>query len=308
MKYRYLLWAAAFISVSFDLSAQTTGSFCDSLPRAQYADYDLHSASNEWFQVYEVAPQIFAIYEPWQWQEVISYLIIGKSTAVLFDTGNGMGDIKAVTDQLTDKPIAVVNSHAHIDHVGGNYQFDKIVSVATDFTIDRAKGRGNAFVREEASAAALCKSLPKGVTEDNHHIKPFEIHDVVKSGHKIDIGGRVLELISVPGHTPDSIVMIDRASGYMWTGDTYYYGPIWLYAPETDLEAYQETINFLAGFAPNLKTLFPAHNVPKADPAELIKVRDGFKAIRSGEKQGVNSGAGQVVYEFPTFSILMRSD
>ncbi|TFG39606.1 MAG: hypothetical protein E4H42_05715, partial [Chromatiales bacterium] len=44
-------------------------SFCDRLPRAAYADFRKHKASDDWFEVYEVEPGIFAIYEPFQWQE-----------------------------------------------------------------------------------------------------------------------------------------------------------------------------------------------------------------------------------------------
>jgi len=108
--------------------------FCAGLPRAAYAAFEKHEISNDWFEVYEVGPDIWAIYEPFQWQEVISYLIVGTDKALLFDTGNGLGDIKAIVDQLTDKPITVLNSHSHFDHIGGNYQFDNILSVSTDFS------------------------------------------------------------------------------------------------------------------------------------------------------------------------------
>ena len=294
----------------FVLSASSVfaqqGEFCKKLPRAQYSDYTLHASSNNWFNVYEVETDIFAIYEPHQWQEVISYLIIGKRSAVLFDTGNGIGNIKAVVAKLTSLPITVINSHAHFDHVGGNYQFDRVVSIATDFTRLRSKGRSNKMVREEASSIALCRKLPTGVTEDNHNIQPFKITKVVKNGHQIDIGGRILELIQMQGHTSDSIVMLDRKAGFMWTGDTYYTGPIWLYALGTDLKAYGKTISRLAKLAKDFKILFPAHNVPKANPLELVKVRDGFEQVIKGEVKAESAGNGQVLYKFPTFSFLMR--
>jgi hypothetical protein len=113
-------------------------SFCERLPRPAYAALEKHSSSNSWFEVYNVEPGVFAIYEPFQWQEVISYLITGADRALLFDTGNGMGDIKAIVEQLTDKPITVLNSHTHFDHIGGNYQFDDILSVSTDFSIENS--------------------------------------------------------------------------------------------------------------------------------------------------------------------------
>jgi len=95
--------------------------FCDRLPRPAYAAFEKHPASSDWFEVYQVESGIFAVYEPFQWQEVISYLIVGDKVALLFDTGNGIGNIREIIDQLTDKPIRVLNSHTHFDHIGGNH-------------------------------------------------------------------------------------------------------------------------------------------------------------------------------------------
>jgi hypothetical protein len=64
-------------------SAADLATFCERLPRPAYAAFEKHAASNDWFEVYEVASGIFAIYEPFQWQEVISYLIIGAGSALL---------------------------------------------------------------------------------------------------------------------------------------------------------------------------------------------------------------------------------
>jgi len=230
--------------------------FCDRLPRAAYTAFEKDQSSNDWFEVYEVESGIWAIYEPFQWQEVISYLIVGSRSALLFDTGNGLGDIKAIVDQLTDKPVRVLNSHTHYDHIGGNYQFDEILSVATDFSIANSRGAANKIVAMEASPQALCKDLPEGVTQENHLIRPFTITAQVKEGDVIDLGGRRLEILQVPGHTDDSIALLDRDAGFLWTGDTFYEGPIWLWFPETDLAAYQKSIARLADLVPTLTALF----------------------------------------------------
>ena len=149
-------------------SESTLASFCERLPRAAYAAFEKHAASNDWFEVYEVAADTYAIYEPFQWQEVISYLVLGSERALLFDTGNGIGDIRRVVDSLTDLPVVVVNSHSHYDHVGGNHQFDDIRSVATALTRERSRGIAHDVVAAEVSAAALCRGLPDGVSAGGH--------------------------------------------------------------------------------------------------------------------------------------------
>ena len=133
------LFLVALIAPFANAQAELDG-FCDRLPRSAYSSFEKNPISTDWFEVYEVEPDVWAIYEPFQWQEVISYLIIGDESALLFDTGNGIGDIRAIVDQLTDKPVRVLNSHSHIDHIGGNYQFENILSPSTAFSIENTLG------------------------------------------------------------------------------------------------------------------------------------------------------------------------
>ena len=289
-------------------SAEDMGSFCDRLPRPAYANHQKHETSNEWFEVYEVEADIYAIYEPFQWQEVISYLIVGTKSSLLFDTGNGIGDIKSIVDQLTDNPVAVINSHSHFDHIGGNYQFDEILSVATPFSLSRTTGMRSEELALEVSPAALCKELPAGVTAEDHQIRPFSISRTIEDGEVLDIGGRTLEVVRVPGHTDDAIALLDRSAGFLWSGDSFYEGPIWLFVPETDLVAYQRSVAKLASLAPDLKAVFPAHNTPKADPALLTELRAKLDMVLAGEIEPVPVSDGNVEFRFTNFSFLMRAD
>ena len=288
--------------------ADELGSFCDRLPRAAYARFEQHAASNDWFEVYEVERDVFAIYEPFQWQEVISYLIVGTKAAILFDTGNGIGDIRAVVEQLTDKPVRVINSHSHFDHIGGNYQFDDILSVSTPFTLARTAGMQSDELSMEVSAEALCKDLPAGVTEADHRVRPFSITEKIADGDLIDIGGRQLEVLQVPGHTDDAIALLDRGAGFLWSGDSFYEGPVWLFFPETDLVAYRASVARFAALAPDLKAVFPAHNTPQADPALLLELRTNLDRVLAGEVPPVPVSDGNVEFRFAGFSLLMRAN
>ena len=289
-------------------SAADLESFCDRLPRPAYADLKKHLSSNDWFEVYEVEPGIFAIYEPFQWQEVISYLIVGTESAVLFDTGNGIGNIRAIVDQITDKSIIVLNSHSHFDHIGGNFQFERVLSIATDFTLARTGGIQSDELRMEASPEALCKGLPEGVSPENHQTQPFSIAATIADGDVVDIGGRHLEILHIPGHTDDSIALLDREAGFLWSGDSFYEGPIWLFFPETDLVAYQQSVARLAAVAVNLKAVFPAHNTPKAKPLLLARLRENLDQVLMGKVEPVPVPDGNVEFRFDGFSLLMREN
>src|SRR6184192_2176418 len=82
--------------------------WCRALPRPEYRSLHRVDVSDPWFEVYEVRPGVFAVYEPHQAEEVISYLIVGDKHALLFDTGMGISDIKKLTGEFTRLPIVVM--------------------------------------------------------------------------------------------------------------------------------------------------------------------------------------------------------
>ncbi len=283
---------------------QSESRWCDELPRAAYAEFEKLDYSNDWFEVYEVQDSIYAIYEPFQWQEVISYLIMGTEFALLFDSGNGIGNIKEVVTSITSLPIRVLNSHSHYDHVGGNADFDFVYGMDTQFTNERKLGLPHEKVAEEVSQEALCKNLPSGVREADHVIRTYEIDELVRDGFVIDLGNRQLKLLSVPGHTPDAIALLDESNGLLWTGDTFYAGPIWLFAPETNWSDYKVSINRLAELSYSLTYLLPAHNVPLVQPDILLDLQEAVQKIETGELKSVEKDDGKVEYLLKDFSIL----
>ncbi len=205
--------------------------WCSALPRPEYKTVERVSISDPWFEVYKPAQGVFAIYEPHQAEETISYLIVGEKRALLFDTGMGIGDLKKVTAQLTKLPIILLNSHTHNDHVGDNWEFSTIYGVDTDFTRQNARG-SRLDAQTEITPDQICGVLPKGFDSEAYATPPWKITAYTRDGDRFDLGGRTLEVIATPGHTPDAISLLDRANGLLFTGDTYYPAPIWLFRPE----------------------------------------------------------------------------
>ena len=287
--------------------AQEKPEWCKALPRPEYKALQRVPVSDTWFEVYKPAPGVYAIYEPHQAEEVISYLVVGTKQAVLFDTGMGIGNIRKLTAELTARPVVVINSHTHNDHVGGNWQFTFIYGMDTDFTRANAKG-SSADAQAEIAPDQLCGDLPKGFNRQTYATKPWKISHFVQDGFKINLGGRTLEVLSTPGHTPDAICLIDRANGLLFTGDTYYPAPIWLYRPETDLDAYVASVKRLAAMAPQLKLVLGAHNVPVAQPSVLPKLVEAIEAVRAGKGTVKPGGQGKALHSIDGFSFLLWAE
>ena len=253
-----------------------------------------------------MAPGVFAIYEPHQFEEVISYLILGGKRALLFDTGMGIGDIKRVVESLTPLPVVVMNSHTHNDHVGGNWQFSEIYGMDTQFTRTDARG-SRQDAQAELAPGSLCGQWPPGFDPGPYATRPWHITRWMHDGDTVELGGRVLQVIATPGHTPDAICLLDRKNGLLFTGDTYYPAPIWLYRPETDLDAYVHSVERIAALAPMLHDLLTAHNIPVAEPSQLPRLAEAIRKVRAGRVPPVSAGEGKVHYDVDGFVFLMAA-
>lgn len=284
--------------------AQVPPGWCKQIPRPEYKSLERVPLKDAWFEVYKVVPGVFAIYEPHQSEETIGYLIAGDRRALLFDTGMGIGDLRKVTAQLTPLPVVVLNSHTHNDHVGGNWQFDTVLGMDTAFTRTSARGSREA-AQAEIAPGEICGDLPPGFDRQAYETKPWKIAEFHHGGDRIDLGGRTIEILATPGHTPDAICLFDRERGLLFTGDTYYPGPIWLFRPETDLPAYDASIRRLASMAPQVKLVLGAHNVPVAQPSVLSGLVVAFEKVRGGKVPSSPASTDRVIYKVDGFSFLM---
>jgi glyoxylase-like metal-dependent hydrolase (beta-lactamase superfamily II) len=293
-------------SINQQVQGESKDNWWDALPRAQWSPFEKIAVqqNQDWFQVYRIREGVYGIYEDGQFEEVISYLITGSENALLFDTGIGVGDISAIVKQLTGLPVSVLNSHTHYDHVGGNHLFEKLYGVASAYTVDHMNGRTNDEVKEFIGPGWTWKPLPDSTTVDNYSSAAFSITDYVSDGYEIDLGGRVLEVILVPGHTPDALVLLDRENRLMFTGDTFYPASLYAHMGDADFFEYAKSAEKLAGFRNDVDYLLPAHNEPLVAGYYLTAMRDAFNAIQAPNAPFRLAGADRE-YLFDGFSIMV---
>jgi glyoxylase-like metal-dependent hydrolase (beta-lactamase superfamily II) len=276
----------------------------EELPLPEWSAFERVEVGSKWFDVYRLDDDLFAIYEPGQYELVISYLIVGRERALLFDTGLGIGDIRAVVEQLTDKGVVVLNSHSHYDHIGGNQQFDEILGLDNPYTKQNAAGSTPEAIAEFIGPGWVARPLPEGFEPAEWRTRPYTITRTVRDGERIDLGGRTFEVLETPGHAPDAICLLDRENRVLFTGDTFYLAPLYAHLPGSDPEAYRKTAARLAALASEVDTLVTAHNVPYASSGYLVEMRDAFERIAAGDADFVSTD-GNREYAFGDFSIIL---
>ncbi|MBD3206060.1 MBL fold metallo-hydrolase [Candidatus Bathyarchaeota archaeon] len=285
----------------------------EKLPREVWKKYTKVEQPDNWFEVYKLTKSVYAIYEDGQFEEVISYLILGDEKGVLIDTGNGIGDIKALVERLTDLPVMVVNTHTHGDHIGGNHQFEEVAVFETDFSRERAeKGQTREQMGHFLEGDMVWKEFPEYFDKETWRIKPFTVTRWLKDGDVIELGGRSLEVIHTPGHSPDSICLLDREKQLFWTGDTFYPAPIYIYAPTTSLDQFIESFRKMVDLMPQYDWVMPSHNEPRIEKELIRECYEAVKSIKAGTageySEGIASGTKVHRYDYDRFSLIVRAN
>ena len=298
-----LLLLGAFVS------GARAESWCNSALMTELAVPETAGIQDGWFKIYSVASGVFAISEPRQAEGVTSFLIVGSKRAVLFDSGLGVGRISGVVQRLTTLPVVVLNSHTHFDHVGGNSEFADVRNLDEPYSLASARGEIGEALAAYASKTLdednVCGDLPAGVTTRKYSIPRWRITTHVQDGEGLDLGDRLLEVIRTPGHTPDALCLLDRGNGLLFTGDTYYSGEIYLWAPETNLAGYISSIDKLVSLEQDLKLLLPAHGPPIAEPGRLLELKRALQDIQAGTANFELTSESRRLFRFNHFSLLM---
>ncbi|CAM4750640.1 unnamed protein product [Rotaria magnacalcarata] len=285
--------------------------WCSNLPRPQYSSLERISIpSQEWFQVYRVRPNVFAIYEPYHWEETISYLVVGSKHSLLIDTGMGIGNIQKVIDSLvpSSATLKVINTHTHHDHTGDNWRFPgRLSGVDSDFVKQNSKGSIEEAQNEIKPGMMWETYLPEDFNPKNYRYHPYEINNYVKENDRIDLGqGQELQVISTPGHSPDSISLLDEKQRLLFAGDVFYPGPILLYRPETNLQDYLKSLEKLTEICSKIDLILPGHNIPNVEPKLIIKAAQAIREVMNGKSMAKKIDDGKHnEYSYGEFSFVI---
>lgn len=262
----------------------------------------MQNISIPWFEVEQIrdVQNVYSFAEPGHYEYVRSYLVIGKNEAALIDTGTGIDDIQQVVKHYTSLPIRVILTHTHWDHIGNAFRFGKVLLYNNQIELERLKkgyNRGSQeykdLAQNEFRPKKFGRPLPLHINLDDFEIPgvPAANIEMLEDGDEIDLGDRKLYVMHTPGHTGGSICLWDEQNGLLFTGDTYYWGPLFVSSAEFSLSDYMKTAGILAALAPQVKRVLPAHNEIERNGRvmggdDLINLRQAFSAIQTHPLSG----------------------
>lgn len=149
------------------------------------------------------------------------YLLLGNTHALLIDTGNGAGNLKKIVRNITPLPVIVVNTHAHLDHIGGNHYFKVSHLPSGEENLAKLHTDKN-FINENFKRMLPLKwrIIARLVVPYMIKTHKFNAEFDISDGREFDLGGRTIQSISTSGHSPNSMCYLDNAKNYLFCGDT----------------------------------------------------------------------------------------
>lgn len=190
------------------------------------------------------------------------YLIEGSERAILLDAGTEIAGLDKIIAGITDKPVCLVATHVHPDHTG---------SAVNDFA-------------EIWINAADMVNVPQFMPDYKGKI------NYLYDGQVFDLGGREIEVIFAPGHTPGSTLFFDKDKKYGFSGDAFGSGNLLL------------TTNFstLLATAARTEAYIQKHGITKMypghyggqnheTPERISNLKHMSEEMLSGKRQGTKS-------------------
>ena len=241
---------------------------------------------DNWFTIDEIDANTYIISEYRHWEETHCYLLNGNMRSLLIDTGLGISNIYEEVLKLTDKPITAAATHIHWDHIGGHKYFPDFYAHADE--LEWLNGQFPLSIETIREMVADRCDLPEGFCMDEYEFFQGMPTKVMADHDIIDIGGREIEVLHTPGHSPGHLCFWETSRGYLFTGDLVYKDTLFAYYPSTDPDAYLDSLEKVAALP--VKKVFPAHHSLDIKPEILIRMQEAFRNLKAYGKLHHGSG------------------
>lgn len=242
---------------------------------------------SDWFTIDTIDPDTYILSEYRHWEEPHCYLLNGGRRSLLIDTGLGISNIWEEVRRLTDKPVAAVATHVHWDHIGGHKYFPEFYAHPAE--LDWLRGEFPLSIETVREMAADRCRLPQGFDLSSYTLFQGQPARLLEDGDVIDLGGRTLQALHTPGHSPGHLCFWEAERGYLFTGDLVYLDILFAYYPSTDPEAYLASLEKLEALQ-GVERVFPGHHSLDIRPEILGRMGDALRGLKAEGK--LRHGAG----------------
>lgn len=207
-------------------------------------------APEAWYETLPFADGVTLIHEPWMppFYRGHMWLIRGRERDLLIDAGLGHVPLRAHVPALRGRPVTLLVSHTHWDHIGAAHEFEERLVHPAEAAVlaDPAPAR-TLFAKyaDGSRDADAFTRRPEGWDAGAHRIAPAPATGLVGEGDRIDLGDRTLTVLHTPGHSPGHLALWEERTGTLFAQDAVYDGPLVDTCPDSDVPTYRRTMERL---------------------------------------------------------------
>lgn len=280
-------------------------------PRFQQPKVKVDDLSDQgWFEVQRFPHTITMIREPHHSEDVKSYLIEGERDVAVIDAGLGVADFAALVADLSSLHPRLLQTHAHWDHIGASHRFDDVLvhpSEAAALRSGVTPGRfHDVFWRDSFDHS----QVPAGF-DTSSGMPGVDPTGPLEDGDRIELGGRELEVLHTPGHSPGGVSFLDRQGRALFCGDLLYLGRMYVFFANSDPAAFRESLRRVTDLISEMDAIYPSHGSSPLSPEDVLTIRAAYEEVWDGrpfDRTGSLYGYPIATYDFGGFSFLLPPD
>lgn len=204
-------------------------------------------AAGPWYEIHKVDDGLSRILEHYvaPWMRCNMWLIHGRNGNLLVDSGMGLRPIKPEVAALTEHPVTAICTHCHFDHIGCAHEFDVRLGHRIEAEDYAAPDLGRSCASPWLGAELITALPHAGYELRNFSLTPAPLTGYLDEGDVIDLGDRTFSVFHLPGHSPGSIALYERATRTLFSGDVIYDGMLIDNAWHSDTQAYEASLRRL---------------------------------------------------------------
>ncbi len=190
------------------------------------------------------------------------FLILGSHTALLIDSCAEQAPLNELVAAITTLPVKLVHTHCDPDHTAASNLFEDLYMHPSEFGLMRSKW--------------------------DVGINP----KAVREGEVFELGGRQLEVVLIPGHTPGSIALLDRQNKILIIGDSVSAANIYMFGPGRNMAAYIDSMQRIYNMRDAYDMILPSHGRMPLGAEVIPQLIATAQKLMQGELQGKDDGSG----------------
>ena len=202
------------------------------------------ATTDNWYETRSIDDGVTYIGEPFikEFYRCNIWHVRGRDRDMLVDSGMGVVSLREQIPLVSERQCLAVASHTHFDHIGCHHEFSERLVHRDEAEILATPDRASTLADPYVEDSIFTQLPPAPYVSTAYAVKAAPATRLLEEGDVIDLGDRHFDVIFTPGHSPGGIMLYEKSTQILFSGDTVYDGPLIDDAYHSNIAAYIATM------------------------------------------------------------------